>query len=413
MYAPLGVYIMAFTTGTVASFFDLLTELKNFISTNQHSDTLGTGDGVQTTFSKTLPNTPIADGQLGMFFTIGGVKYLVWEQNGVFSHELITTSSINKLTGDISSTFAQPIDNTIVIELIYSTGAAGQDWIIMLEQNAQDSSLQDAYPTGSNQEIIFKNSGISGLDAPAFGIREHSRLATNLFGWNLNSYREINTALLDTSNWNFNKNDTGFTSYNATDELWSTMASQAFADDTIVYWFFANKRRVIVVARSQGNVYTGSYMGAGIRFASPSNYPIPNIVMGSAQGNINITSQISFHEFFTHQTRNAGVPGRYFGVGTDGNYFDAGEVDVLPTRQFTNSGILKKTSNNKIVLQPVYLNEANISPERVGMQLDGVYLCPFVNQQSEDIHEIGADDYIVFQNVFRNDYDDFTAIKAE
>jgi hypothetical protein len=403
---------MAFQTGTVPSFFDLLTELKNFISTNQFSDTLGTGNGVQTSFSKTLPNTPISGGQLGMFFTIAGVEYLVWEKNGTFEHTLINTSSINKALGSINCDFVQPIDSNEDIALVYSTGTPGRDWIVLLEQNSKDSAGQDAYSGGSNQELIFKNSSISTLDETTFGIREHSRVATNLYGWNLNSYRELNPTMLDTQNWNINQNDHGFSAYDSTNELWSTMSSQSFADDTIVYWFFSNKRRVIVVARSQGNIYTGSYLGAGIRFTSPSRYNIPNLVVGSSRGAEVITSQASTHRFFTKQTLSTSTPGAYFGTLPSGDNFDATDVNFLPQRQFVNSGILKRTKNNKILPLPIYLNETS-SPEKVLMQLDNAYLVPYTGLQSEDILQLNGDSYVVFQNVFRNTYHEFTAIKME
>lgn len=357
---------MAFQTGTVPSFFDLLTELKNFISTNQFSDTLGTGNGVQTSFSKTLPNTPISGGQLGMFFTIAGVQYLVWEKDGTFEHTLINTSNINKTLGSVNCDFTQPIDSNEDIDLVYSTGTPGRDWIVLLEQNAKNNLNQDAYPGESNQEMIFKNSSISTLDEPAFGIREHSRISTNLYGWNLNSYRKINATNLQLNDWNNNRVGTGFSSYSTATQLWSSISSQAFADDTIVYWFFSNKRRVIVVARSQGNIYTSSYMGAGIRLVSPSRYNTPNLVIGNSRGAEVVTSQSVNHRFFSKQTTNSGTAGVYFGVLPTNDYFNAANVNFSPQRQFVNSGILKKTTNNKVLPLPIYLNETS-DPEKILM----------------------------------------------
>lgn len=403
---------MAVQTGTVATFFDLLTELKDFICTNQHSDDLGTGNGVQVSFSKTLSNTPISGGQLGIFFTIQGVEYLVWENEGSLLHDLIVTSSVNKATGAVSVEFTEAIDDTRDVNVIYSTGDAGEDWIVLLNQDAQDNGLNAAYPSGSNLEMIFKNSGVSEKDVVLFGAREFSKVSTSLYGWNLNSYREISADQISAANWNFNKNESGFSSYDSSNELWSTMSSQSFTDDTLAYWFFSNKRRVIVIVRSLGTIYTSSYLGAGIRYAAPSTYNTPNLVMGGHRGAEKVTSQDSKHKSFSLHRNSSSDTGIFFGVDSSGDYFNTDTVDLIPARQFSNSGVLKKTTGDQVLLLPVFLNELT-DPERTILQLDGVYLCPCTGIQSEDILEIGGDDYFVFQNVFRSEYDDFTVVKME
>ena len=80
---------------------------------------------------------------------------------------------------------------------------------------------------------------------------------------------------------------------------------------------------------------------------------------------------------------------------------------------FIDSGTCVKTSNNKILLYPVFISWYNGSIYQLLMELEGVFFAMDNIFQSEDIVQISGDDYLVIQNVFRTTYKDYLLMKME
>ena len=108
-----------------------LQQLKEFV-TNQdeatnrmHTEVGDTGDGIQTSFSGTLANPPVAKGQARLCFTIAGVKYFVYDDGqGAWDHPLISSSSLTYASGAWSITFATAPDDTKGIVFFYTDSAS-------------------------------------------------------------------------------------------------------------------------------------------------------------------------------------------------------------------------------------------------------------------------------------------------
>ncbi len=391
-------------------------KLRDFVATGSDVvQSIGTGDGIQTSFSDTLTNTTIADGQCRLRFTVQGTTYDVWESAGEFEHSLISSSSLDKVTGAISVVFLQPPDDTTDVGTRSIGGATGdgQDWMIMYTQNSQDNGLSDAYPGLLLEEFVLKNSGISEKDIFTVGIRDFQRTGDNLFGWNLNSYRDWDKDIEDAQNWNFNGTETSSTSYDLSHEMWSTLPTMVFSDDVLQYWFYSNKRRIIVVVRSQGTIYTNCYLGGMIRLASPSNYQFPLCVIGSSHGaSIDVNSQSVVHTYIAEFSEGIGRNSCLL-VGRNNAYQKSDDLKQSPSHDFNDTGALKLTTNSKIRPKPIFVIDTDIEPNEALGQLDGVFLCPAINLTSENTIDVGGTDFRIFQNVFRSDYNDFMCVKEE
>ena len=391
-------------------------KVKDFVATgNDVTQSIGTGNDVLTSFSGTLTNTPIADGQCRLRFTIQGTTYDVWESDGLFEHELITTGTLNKASGSIAVTLLQPADDTTDVgtRSIGSATSDGQDWMILLDQNSQDDALTDAYSGLELKEFVLKNSGISTKDVITVGIRDFQRTADNLFGVNLNLYRDWDKDIEDAANWNFNGPETVSTQYNSNHEMWDNLPSMVMADDTLQYWIYSNKRRIIVVVRSQGTIYTNCYLGAGKRLASPSRYTFPHCVIGSSHDdNVNIADESADHTYIAEMRIGLSKHSCIL-IDRSNQYQKSDDIKQSPSHDFIDSGQLKLTTNNKIRPKPIFMINVDTTPDEVLFMLDEVYLSPAIGLTSENTIDIGGTDYRIFQNVFRSNYNDFMAIKEE
>jgi hypothetical protein len=82
---------------------------------------------------------------------------------------------------------------------------------------------------------------------------------------------------------------------------------------------------------------------------------------------------------------------------------------------WTNSGTIKKTTDSKVNLFPLYLrNIAQAAPlYEVLYELDGVFRCPNEGLVAEDTITIGGDTYLIVPNIYRSNFYDYMAVKLE
>lgn len=392
-------------------------KLLDFVAGPSYTETIGTGDGSDTTFSATLTNGDIAKGQCRVKFKIAGVTYDVWDNGeGAFLHAQITSGTINYSTKAVAFTFAAAIDNGFAVACFYVAGAAaeGRDWITHLKRNTKTSAgSSDAFSGLELKEVVLKNSGVSYKEDIIVGIREWRYVTSNYYGLNLNVYQAWANAQEASVNWNGNNPQHGLTSYDATTNNFSTHPNVPMSDAAMTYWIFANKRRIIGVIKHSGSVYTCFYIGAGVRYSSPSKYPKPYIALGCHKGNAAFTSTASDYAFIADvPIASAGSSGNGFGLRPDGNYDRTDDIRFNPKSSFTNSGEVKRTKGGDVPLFPV-VAWLNSTPPYALYDLDGVFLALGNNLSAETIITSGGKDYIVFPNIFRTTYQDYMAIPKE
>jgi len=288
-------------------------------------------------------------------------------------------------------------------------GTPGRDWTVLKNENTKDSGDPGTEPFGSTcKQVVLKNIGLSAVEEVLVGIREWQYLPSNAWGWDLNAYTTWQSGFL----WNWNWVDSGLTVYDATWERYTNHPMLPLLDDTMYYWFYSNRQRIMGIVKVSSN-YESFYIGFGNRFGSPSQYPYPLLVIGSMYGNYSYSSTGGTHTsvFWPFKTTTGACPiivSPMNTYNTSATY--KGYYYFIPTHDFSDPGLaLKKTTNSKVVLQPIYV----VVDSDTYMSLDNVVWTPSLGIQSEDTFVIGGDTWRIFQNAFRNDWQDFGAMKEE
>lgn len=399
----------AYETGTVTSFAGatglLEALLALVVGTEVTDEVLATAANVSTT----LANTPCAPGRLEVTYTISAVEYTVTDDGvGGISGTGITAGSITYSSGAVSITFSSTPTGDVTGDYLY--GEPGEDWRQEVYRNTTDSAEPALEPFGStHKEVILSNTGISGQEFVCIGMREWEYPTENAYGWNLNAYTWYN----DDMPWNANKIDHGFTSYNATWEMWSEMPSIPLIDDSMNYWFFSNRQRIIVVAKVAGQ-YEQMYLGFGRRFGNPSDYPYPLHIGGAISGLLNYAStsgaHIGIHQGIQTDAFNPKMQyspgGVWWGQSSQESQT---AVKIEPRYSWVNSGTIAPTIGGRVLMYPCYVTNAYVL--ECYMDLDGVHHVVGTGVQAEDTIERGQKQSIIFPNIWRNTYYDHVAIE--
>lgn len=393
------IRVLEYTTkGMLQKFID-------FICSTSYEESIGVGDGIETAFGVTLANTDVAKGQARLRFKIAGVVYWVWDNgNGEFIHDLIASSSLAYDTGITTVTFAEPIDDTFDVEILYTDGVEGQDWIILNEDLSQDSGLADAFPGLLLKQYVITNSGSNYAERIVLGFRENQYITENRYAINLNFYKQWEETEHNAQNWNINA---FATSYDATRESFSGHPSTALNDTVQTYYFKATKDYVFSCIKVSGTVYTNFYGGCGIRFASIQTYKNPHIIIGNLSGTFSFSNVGSTHSMIA----NPNAANNAWIINKDNNYKSGSSFTVIPTKQYTLTGEVELSSNSKIMLNEIFIVDIDASPELLLFQVRDIYHTPYINFITESTIDDGVDTYIGFQNIFRNSSYDYFAIK--
>lgn len=386
-------------------------KLKEFICAGvQYTETVGTGNGVTLSFNYVPTAGPIAKGQIRLKFRISGVWYWVYDNgNAEFIHDKIVSSIIDyDATPSIDITFVNPPENTFSIEIVYTDSAIeGRDWLIWRNTLAKTNLNVDAFPGLLLQEYIFRNSGKNYSEDLCFGLRESQHIATNQYLLELNIYEQFNEAYFVANSWNYNSPQVSF---DTTTKHWTAHPSSTFADLPMTYWIRATKNIVSINVKVAGTIYTGFLAGVGIRFSSKQNYPNPCFIIGNSTGNFQYTSIASTHSMYT----NVVGTNQFWYIKQTGGIaaFSTGGIEgarIQPTTSYIASGNIGKTTNNKVVLYELFVE--NVVPTKLNFQIPDIYHTPFLAMTTEDELTEGVDIFKVFQNIFRTTSFDFYAVK--
>lgn len=398
------------------SVYGLLSVILQKVMGTGYSQVLGTGNGVQTVFSGTLSGSKVSEGQCRLKFTINGVTHDLWDDGeGSFLHSYITTGTINYVTKAVNITFSLPIDSGKNVTTYHTDGNAGQDWISLLGPRLQtDNTGTTTSSNGGQREVVLKNSGISYKEEIIIGLREYSYAASDYFGISclLGKFWRHSE---DIAGYYY-ASDSGFRewcnyaiTYNGTYNECSESAKFVISNDIMKYWLSTTKSRIIVVVRNTGTIYTSMYVGECIRFCSPSRYDKPQIVAASTD-QFRKHSDTDIYGCF----RPNGAGARWFDdnlsykthdTNTNGGQFAS-------SHRWVNTGLLKKTTNGKVVLYPIDFIEPGGTPNRtehkIYFRMEGIYHCPDIEIDSE--HTVNTTEYIAFQDVHRTNYHDYFCI---
>jgi len=411
----------AFQSGTVTSFSGaggLLQELLDFIAGTRVTgvSTSGSGSGPYTTAVLT---TPVGLGTVIINYTVGAVDFQAIDDGlGNFTDEengYISAASINSYDTSpvVTVTFTTTPDSAPTVDYLY--GADGQDWEIKIQRNTRDNNrLSPDEPFGSDcQEVILHNRGLSGSENVLVGIREWKYPTSNIYNWDMTGY----TSYVADMYWGISLEDdmSGVSGYSGTTEHFTACPGLPLIDDTMYYWFYSNRQRIIVVVKVQSN-YESCYMGFANRYGNPEDYPYPLVIIGSSYGNVNYTGTSEVNHSFVPYCPLGGSY-KIHNVLPDNSWsinWGAGAANfathLLPWVYWNNAGIMYECPPKKEVLMTPIIGISMLKSYSL-WELDGLYHVAGIGVQSEDF--IRASDgikYRAYQNIYRTDYDDWMGV---
>jgi hypothetical protein len=256
-------------------------------------------------------------------------------------------------------------------------------------------------------KVVLQGEG-AGTDEIIVAIQEYAS------GWNLNGYTGYTNGLTFF-------NQPGAIPLSVTDPCSPSMPLWGSA---IPYWFVVSGRRIIVVAKV-GTTFQMCYLGWYLPFASPNQYPYPMFVGGSCGGNAGVyTGTTALNSAFWR--------GQVAGQLQSHVTVLPGGAQVSPANLWAPASNLADTFSGMFpyntspagangigqhsdaidgskVLTPVTISIDSVTHIGLLGDLDGVYHVP--SGSAEDVITIGADDYLVVQNVFRSAGTELAAIK--
>jgi len=266
----------------------------------------------------------------------------------------------------------------------------------------------------ATKELILKAPGLSGTNEIYCGIIASEDSGTGYYIWDLNGFIGFN------SNNEFYSQPGAITTWPPKMSLWNT---------TIQYWFVANGRRAVVVAKVS-TIYEAMYLGFIKPYATPSQYPYPLLVGGSMTGQdgLNYSVTMPDHRHFVDPggsnlnnpntacmlrgPSGAWLPFQNFYYSSIEYLYD-GVCQVWP-KNYYYLGNLREAPDGTYVLTPVVLTQKNNNTNyNIFGELDGVYHVSGFNNAAENLITVGGVNHLVVQNVFRTSVRDYWALRLE
>lgn len=272
--------------------------------------------------------------------------------------------------------------------------AAGENWTVL------SNSLTGL--TGVDASHLLRGPGLSGVDQIHVRIYLQSSVATDSYGMAMQYFVSYNSA--------FN---------HAGQPGISSICGMALWNNPMTYWFIANGRRFIALAKVS-TVYTGTYCGFYLPYSTPAELPYPIIVLGSHEDALTHRWSRSDHEV-----------GGFWDPSNGNGYARAGNSVELDVSNYTNGtgGSRDNSGSNAIwpydtdlelrenfdgsqSLLPTIFHSSYAGGNVYG-ELQGVFFTSAFGLGSEDTVTISSKTYLIVQSVYRTDRRAYAAILLE
>ncbi|MEJ5169753.1 MAG: hypothetical protein WHU10_02095 [Fimbriimonadales bacterium] len=264
----------------------------------------------------------------------------------------------------------------------------------------------------ATKELILKAPGLAGAEEIYCGIRAYENATAGYSMWDLNGFIGFNPAN------DFYTQPGAISGWLPMMSLWNT---------AIPYWFVANGRRAVVVAKIS-TVYQAAHLGFVLPYATPGQYPYPLLVGGSMTGqrgrNYSVTSPNHRHfvdpgedgqnnantACMLRGPSGAWLPFQNVAYSSSEYRYD-GPRPVWPTN-YTYLGNLREAPDGTYVLSPIVLTQNNSGTDHdLFGELEGVYHVSGFNNAAENLITVGGVDHLVVQNVYRTSVRDYWALR--
>jgi len=408
---------MAYKIGTATDYKDLLTQLKDFVTTPNEISAAVADPG----------NT--GDGTCSQPTAVDDAPTETWTLTATSATTFTVTGSVSG--GKADATVGSSYNNGLVAFLITAGGTpfvASDEFTftvtkIMGSDKWELLRWDTDYAGNSQYECWLKGPGSGGTDEIFVGVLTTENPTQPYFDWLFNGSTNFNSEIID----NF---------YGQQGTLTSTQCPWVLLDDdTMNYWFIANGRRIAGVVRVQGNIYENFYLGFPLVYGTPSSFPYPLIIAGCAGYSTNLNNKMVTSTDPSH----LGLPNpSYWGQFRflSGGWTSAANTGALDQDDtaLTNTlwpGICNEseydyygrwpnhllwwsdpTLDGQYPVFPLILTQSSPIRGIIG-ELEGVFHVFGDGVTSEDVITYAGKTYRVFQNTFRTNAHEYLALKME
>lgn len=188
-------------------------------------------------------------------------------------------------------------------------------------------------------------------------------------------------------------------------------------NQSIKYWFIANGRRFIVIAKVS-TTYASMYGGFVMPYGLPSEFPYPIAAGASCAANLRWSDQTTQHSSFWNPAGLNSQSATSLGLRRTDGSVDAfknifGSSDGLAwTYPYRNNIGYRSSPDSSYAIQPIVLF-SSLGGGNVWGELDGVFHISGFSNAAENIFSLDGDDYLVVQSGFRTATTDYAAILLE
>ncbi len=410
-----------YKTGTVTGHENLLEEFRRWITgygtaaaavagANTGNGTVSSIDTTVDTVSETWTLTCTAGGPTGTFSVTGSVSgaQAAATVGTPYSNDyisfLINDGAVDFIIGD-SFTIAATIGDM---------AGAGYAW----EQLKLDTSTTD------ETHLYLKGLGNGGTDEIFVNLRTYKNAGTGYYNLELRGA----TGFLDAS-------------ARTAQPGVSDLVDLCLWSGSIKYWFIANGRRFIIIAKVS-TVYESAYAGFILPAGLPTEYPYPLAIGGCTAYTAKLYSASSGNDGYNHSAffnpgrQSAGLGALYvldksgawrnfynYSIGSavwGGSYnrvnpWGGGRslntTEGSPIYPNLNSGAIDASSGYSLFPATILSRVASPATKDIFGDFEGVYHVSGYGNASENIVQVGGDDYLVIQNTYRTGNAEYAAFK--
>lgn len=247
---------MSYKAGTATGYDDLLNQLDSFL-TGQGMCLLpsftGTGNG-------TISGPAAGQSAIGGSASVAETITITFSSATAFAVSGSVTGSIG--SGTVGTAFASD-------QINFTITAGDTDFVSGDAFTVATTPPWTSLERTTGQEMIWQAPGNGGLDEIIVGASCFSNVAADYYNWRLGGFTAYDSSLAFDAQAGYLSN--GQAQSSPVLNLWN---------QSTPYWFVANGRRVIVVAKVS-TVYVAAYLGLLSSYMSPGSYPLPLAVGGS------------------------------------------------------------------------------------------------------------------------------------
>jgi hypothetical protein len=393
---------MSWATGTATDYGDLLNKLDTFLTTQGMTTSplySGTGNGVISAL-------------IGGSASIAENITVAMTSATAFS---VTGSSSGSLgTGTVGVAFTNS-------KLNFTITAGGIAFIAGDTWTFSTTPPWTSKRRVSGTEMIWQAPGNGGLNQILVGAIIFSNTTADYYNWRMGGFTAFDSSLAFINQAGY-IGGAGQAHSSPILTLWN---------QPMTYWFVANGRRVIIVAKVS-SVYVIGYLGFLQSYVSPNVFPYPLCVGGNLcfVSTEPAATSVNFRWSYTgaemqnpsHNTPNntsqenssqmqlrlaSGVWHSFVHAEDGSNTTPCGRVWPY-INLWTNWA---KNLDGGYSMLPIVLGDSAPVTPNIWGEIDGLEAISGVSNGSENTVTIGNSIYLVVQNVFRNTQMDFAAVK--